>query len=725
MTIAGFVLIGFLSVSTSTGKTCEPTREDVLGPFYKPDTSKNDHICMRYENYTNLPKTSLTGYVRNENCNPLYDVKIEIWQTDDHGDYHRDDTCRGFVVSDTDGFFKFETIHPGRYLNGRQFRPSHIHLYITKSGYHSLVTQIYFEGDPYLGENDGCPPPYCGSDDPKRIVGLEEAGSTMKGSFDIILSGSRDTINVQNDKREKKDKETAGHCDYNDKTKRNGTTFKHADKCNKCECLNGIVKCSNKKRCSGCKYEGTRHKNGEYFFSSDKCKKCICISGSKKAKCEEIQCEPTTCTYGDRQYKKGKQWLADDKCNKCKCRLTGSGLESVCSDSRLCRMCIYKGDRYKVGDVFQETDCRRCECHIKNNTVCNITCDYCSSNGRQYRTGEKWRHADRCNECRCKEGLVICSDLAKCKTCLVGGITYKSGEDFLLDGCVECKCVASNRLDCSSRCEGPPPANATCGVRPDVGQSRITGGTVVHPEFSWPWMVTIRNRNIEVGKLRHVCGAAIVNRNWVVTAAHCFSNKKAGRDPDDFVLFFGKHHRINFEPGQMSRDVELIIIHEEFDKASQYDSDIALMKFKEPLNYTERVQPLCVAKTNATFCVMIGWGSTARGDITKDIFFRVELADLLHQVIVPLIDTSICNRRDWLAGRISENMLCAGFEEGGKDACMGDSGGPMFCADNLNQWTLKGIASWGIGCGVAKRPGVYTKVENFLDWIDEKIEIHG
>ncbi|CAH1781406.1 unnamed protein product [Owenia fusiformis] len=517
----------------------------------------------------------------------------------------------------------------------------------------------------------------------------------------------------------------AGACEYNGKIRKDGKTFKHIDACNKCECSEGRVQCSDKKRCSSCKYERKRHKTGEYFLSKDKCKKCICIAGSKKAKCENIPCEPTTCTYGDKQYKKGKQWLSIDKCNKCKCKETVSGLSAVCSDNKWCRMCVYKNRKYNVGDVFKETECRSCECQIKNKTACTPICDYCKANDRRYLSGEQWRHPDKCNTCRCKEGLVKCSNLGKCMKCLVGGITYKFGEDFLLDGCVECKCVSTNRLDCWNRCTGKPPANATCGVRPDIGQSRITGGTVVDPAFSWPWMVTIKARLNDDDDLRHVCGGAVINRNWVITASHCFTNKKIGRNPDDFILFFGKHHRTEIEPGEMSREVELIITHEEFDLASNLDSDVALIKLKEPLNYTTHIQPLCLGKTNATFCVMAGWGSTERGLITKDIFFKVELSTYLHQVIVPLIDTSICNREDWMEGRISNNMICAGFEKGGKDACMGDSGGPMFCADNLNQWTLKGIASWGLGCGIPKRPGVYTKVENFLDWIDEKIQIHG
>jgi len=62
-------------------------------------------------------------------------------------------------------------------------------------------------------------------------------------------------------------------------------------------------------------------------------------------------------------------------------------------------------------------------------------------------------------------------------------------------------------------------------------------------------------------------------------------------------------------------------------------------------------------------------------------------------------------------------MFCAGFERGGRDACLGDSGGPMMCQRDDGKWLLLGITSNGDGCGRAGRPGVYTKVSNYLNWI--------
>uniref|UniRef100_A0A673VB47 Kallikrein related peptidase 13 n=1 Tax=Suricata suricatta TaxID=37032 RepID=A0A673VB47_SURSU len=71
-------------------------------------------------------------------------------------------------------------------------------------------------------------------------------------------------------------------------------------------------------------------------------------------------------------------------------------------------------------------------------------------------------------------------------------------------------------------------------------------------------------------------------------------------------------------------------------------------------------------------------------------------------------------------GKITPNMLCAGTKEGGKDSCEGDSGGPLIC-----NGTLHGIISWGdFPCGQPNRPGVYTRVSQYVVWIQETIKKH-
>lgn len=86
---------------------------------------------------------------------------------------------------------------------------------------------------------------------------------------------------------------------------------------------------------------------------------------------------------------------------------------------------------------------------------------------------------------------------------------------------------------------------------------------------------------------------------------------------------------------------------------------------------------------------------------------------------MPIISTSECRKRTLFLPlyRITDDMFCAGYERGGRDACLGDSGGPLMCPEPNGRWTLHGITSNGYGCARANRPGVYTKVANYLDWI--------
>uniref|UniRef100_A0A8B9MG42 Peptidase S1 domain-containing protein n=1 Tax=Accipiter nisus TaxID=211598 RepID=A0A8B9MG42_9AVES len=98
------------------------------------------------------------------------------------------------------------------------------------------------------------------------------------------------------------------------------------------------------------------------------------------------------------------------------------------------------------------------------------------------------------------------------------------------------------------------------------------------------------------------------------------------------------------------------------------------------------------------------------------ILCRVE--DILQKATVPLMSKEECQAR-YRKRRIGDKVICAGYDEGGRDACKGDSGGPLSCKHE-EVWYLVGITSWGEGCARPRQPGVYTKVAEFSDWILEK-----
>ncbi|HRE91695.1 MAG TPA: hypothetical protein PK095_21435 [Myxococcota bacterium] len=161
-------------------RVCAPTQPDALGPFYEEDAPSTTHLSGT------LPGAPLamSGQVLDTDCRPIAGALVEVWQADEDGDYH-DDLLRASLTADNDGRFAFTTIMPGRYLQATGLRPAHLHYRVSAQGFRTLVTQIYFEGDPFLRPNDSCRT--CGSGDPERIIPLTRNGDRDEGVCDITL----------------------------------------------------------------------------------------------------------------------------------------------------------------------------------------------------------------------------------------------------------------------------------------------------------------------------------------------------------------------------------------------------------------------------------------------------------------------------------------------------------------------------------------------------------
>ncbi|PNI44596.1 PRSS22 isoform 3 [Pan troglodytes] len=96
----------------------------------------------------------------------------------------------------------------------------------------------------------------------------------------------------------------------------------------------------------------------------------------------------------------------------------------------------------------------------------------------------------------------------------------------------------------------------------------------------------------------------------------------------------------------------------------------------------------------------------------------------LQKLKVPIIDSEVCSHLYWRGagqGPITEDMLCAGYLEGERDACLGDSGGPLMCQVD-GAWLLAGIISWGEGCAERNRPGVYISLSAHRSWVEKIVQ---
>jgi len=248
---------------------------------------------------------------------------------------------------------------------------------------------------------------------------------------------------------------------------------------------------------------------------------------------------------------------------------------------------------------------------------------------------------------------------------------------------------------------------------------QIIGGREADPG-AWPWQAALMKHSVENGFYAQFCGGSLIAPNWVLTAAHCVTDSSSGVivDPSTIDVTVGRH-RLSSDEGQRIAALQ-IVRHPDYNTEST-DSDVALIRLAAMAVYTDTVAPITpLSPTLASLAApgvdatVIGWGArNASGGPPN-------YADALHQVSVPIMEQAVC-RADYDpvlgAGSITDNMICAGLEEGGRDSCFGDSGGPLMTPDGNGGWLQAGIVSWGIGCAEPRYPGVYTRVTQFYDWI--------
>lgn len=158
-------------------EVCEITADNIEGPFYKAGAPSRARFVDRNAAGEHL---YLTGAVRGPDCKPLANATLDIWHANHKGDYDNDGWgLRGTLVTGADGRYSLNTIIPGRYLNGKRYRPSHIHVKVRAKGIPELTTQLYFEGDPYI-EGD----PFVVS---SLIMKHKPYGSQRLAAFDFVV----------------------------------------------------------------------------------------------------------------------------------------------------------------------------------------------------------------------------------------------------------------------------------------------------------------------------------------------------------------------------------------------------------------------------------------------------------------------------------------------------------------------------------------------------------
>lgn len=173
------------TVKAGNAIVCEPTTPDILGPFFSENAPETNSIVP--EDY-NGERLFLEGRLTSTDCETgISNAVMDFWQANEGGDYDNNgNNFRGKIITDQNGNYNLESIIPGKYLNGSQYRPAHIHLKVQAEGYDELVTQIYFAGDPDISSDPWASSPSAAN----RIIQVNPgiAGDWF-GTFDVVLSG--------------------------------------------------------------------------------------------------------------------------------------------------------------------------------------------------------------------------------------------------------------------------------------------------------------------------------------------------------------------------------------------------------------------------------------------------------------------------------------------------------------------------------------------------------
>lgn len=367
--------------------------------------------------------------------------------------------------------------------------------------------------------------------------------------------------------------------------------------------------------------------------------------------------------------------------NDCKCEAS----QMKCRNGR-CKPKLWECDgKDDCGDNSDEDDCVKCKkgqfsCRNKGCVSEKLVC-----NGKD-------DCGDGSDESTCEKSVV----LQRCSAS-----TFRCSDGF---------CISKLNPECDGEpdCEdGSDEADCQCGMRP-YRSSRIVGGQVSR-EGEWPWQVSLHIRGTG-----HVCGASVLNQRWLLTAAHCVQDRGDRRysQADQWEALLGLHVQSQTNEWTVRRNVRRIIAHRHYN-TDTYDNDIALMELDADVTLNQNIFPICLP--SASYQVqagqeawITGWGVTREGGVP---------AIILQKAMVRVINSTVC--RSLMKDQVTDNMMCAGVLKGGTDACQGDSGGPLSITGAGGRVVLAGLVSWGEGCGLRNKPGIYTRVTRYRQWIKD------
>ncbi|XP_070156239.1 soluble guanylate cyclase 89Db [Polyergus mexicanus] len=245
--------------------------------------------------------------------------------------------------------------------------------------------------------------------------------------------------------------------------------------------------------------------------------------------------------------------------------------------------------------------------------------------------------------------------------------------------------------------------DCTCGLG---RKRRIVDGQVTNI-YEYPWLVSMTKKGT------FYCAGSVISRKHILTAAHCLQ----GFDIKTIKLVLMDSERPSISSNAIVRHIKSTIIHENYRASTAFNNDIAIIEMDQPVSVNDVVRTACLPEDRTidytgAIATVVGWGRTGENK---------PVSNELRKVDLPILSKEECDQAGYAKNRITENMFCSGYLDGGRDACFGDSGGPLHVKGVYGQLEVIGIVSWGRGCAKPNFPGIYTKLTNYIEWLKDNL----